>query len=75
MNCSEKTLLVNFGLPWTGMLSRSPRFESVCGKCCRLFRDEAVKDVKAWMAANLDEGVQPGFEMVWGRRTKREATT
>ena len=74
LNCDGETVLVNFGLPWTGLLSRSPRFEHVCPTCRRSFRDEAV-DVKAWMAVNLDENVQPGFEMVWGRRTTREATT
>lgn len=73
LNCSGQTVLVNFGLPWTGMLSRSPRLESVCPTCRRVFRDEAV-DVKAWMAANLDADVQHGFEMVWDRRTMREAT-
>ena len=26
LNCDRPTLLVNFGLPWTGMLSRTPRF-------------------------------------------------
>lgn len=67
LNCDGETVLVNFGLPWTGMLSRSPRFEHVCGTCRRLFRDETV-DVKGWMAANLDGDVQPGFEMVWGKR-------
>ena len=67
LNCDGETVLVNFGLPWTGMLSRTPRFEHVCGKCLRVFRDETV-DVKAWMAANLDGNVQPGFEMVWGKR-------
>lgn len=67
LNCDGETILVNFGLPWTGMLSRTPRFEHVCGKCLRVFRDEMV-DVKAWMAANLDGDVQPGFEMVWGKR-------
>lgn len=69
-NCDTPTLLVNFGLPWTGMLSRTPRFEHVCGKCLRVFRDETV-DVKAWMAANLDDEVMPGFEMVWRRRVER----
>lgn len=69
LNCDTPTLLVNFGLPWTGMLSRTPRFESVCGTCLRVFRDESV-DVKAWMAASLDGDVQPGFEMVWGKRVE-----
>lgn len=69
LNCDTPTLLVNFGLPWTGMLSRTPRFEHVCGKCLRVFRDETV-DVKAWMAASLDGDVQPGFEMVWEKRVE-----
>jgi hypothetical protein len=33
-----------------------------------LFRDETV-DVKAWMAANLEADVMPGFEMMLGKRT------
>ena len=70
LNCDGGTVLVNFWLPWTGMLSRTPRFENVCGKCLRVFRDETV-DVKAWMAVNLDENVQPGYEMVWGKRVRR----
>lgn len=70
LNCSGQTVLVNFGLPWTGMLSRTPRFEHVCGKCLRVFRDETV-DVKAWMAANLDAEVLPGYEMVWDLRVRR----
>ncbi len=74
LNCDGGTVLVNFGVPWSGMLSRTARFEHVCGKCLRVFRDETV-DVKEWMAVNLDADVQPGFEMVWGRRTTREATT
>jgi hypothetical protein len=36
-----------------------------------LFRDETV-DVKAWIAVNLDEGVGPDAEMVWGKRVKFE---
>jgi hypothetical protein len=70
-NCDGETVLVNFGLPWSGMLSRTPRFEHVCPTCLRVFRDETVKDVKAWMATHLDRDVQPGFEMVWGRRVRR----
>lgn len=70
LNCDGKTVLVNFGLPWTGMLSRTPRFEHVCGKCLRVFKDESV-DVKAWMAAKLDGDVMPGYELVWDRRVKR----
>lgn len=70
LNCDGETVLVNFGLPWTGMLSRTPRFESVCGTCLRVFRDETV-DVKAWMAVNLESDVQPRFEIVWGKRVER----
>lgn len=69
-NCEGKAFLVNFGVPWTGMLSRTPRFEHVCGKCLRVFRDETV-DVRAWMMANLDRDVQPGCEMVWGKKVER----
>jgi len=67
LNCDTPTTLVNFGLPWTGMLSRTPRFEHVCGKCLRVFRDETV-DVKEWMAVNLDAERWPEYEMVWGKR-------
>jgi len=74
LNCSGQTVLVNFGLPWTGMLSRSPRFESVCGQCLRVFRDETV-DVARWMAASLDADVQPGYEMVWGKRVAVRSKT
>lgn len=70
LNCDGETLLVNFGLPWSGMLRRTPRFEHVCGKCLRVFRDETV-DVKAWMAANLDADLMPRYEMVWGKRVER----
>lgn len=70
LNCDGGTVLVNFGLPWTGMLSRTPRFENVCGKCLRVFRDETV-DVKEWMAVNLDAERWPEYEMVWGRRVRR----
>ena len=63
-------LMVNFGLRPVGMFNRSPNFVSVCSKCRRLFRDEAIKDVQSWLALNLDEAVRPDAEMVWGRRVK-----
>ena len=65
------TILVNFGLPWTGMFNRSPKFIHVCGTCRRSFKDESVKDVAGWMERNLDAELQPGFEMVWDRRVAR----
>lgn len=66
-NCSGPTLLVNFGLRQVGMFNRSGFVEHVCGKCLRVFRDESV-GVKAWMVANLDADVLPGFELVWGKK-------
>ena len=70
-NCDGPTILVNFGEPWTGMFRRSPRFIYVCRACHRSFRDESVKDVGAWIAANLDFQVRPGFVMNWNRRVRR----
>jgi hypothetical protein len=72
LNCDQPTILTNFGYPWTGLLNRSARFVHVCGACRRAFRDESVKDVPGWMAANLDAEARPDAEMVWGRRVKRE---
>lgn len=74
LNCDEPTLLVNFGHRQVGMFNRSPNFVSVCGACHRSFMDDSIKDVRAWIVANLDVEVRPDFEMVWGRRTMREAT-
>ena len=45
-NCSEPTLLVNFGFRQVGMFNRFSCFDYLCGTCHRLFRDETV-DVKA----------------------------
>ena len=70
-NCSVETFLVNFGLRQVGIFNRCGFVEHVCGACRRSFKDETV-DVKAWMVANLDEEVWPGFEMVWGKRVKLE---
>ncbi len=69
-NCSGPTLLVNFGLRQVGQCNRVGFVESVCGMCRRSFRDESV-DVKAWMAANLEEEVRPSDELIWGRRVAR----
>ncbi|MCY3005077.1 MAG: hypothetical protein NTV29_03755 [Planctomycetota bacterium] len=66
-NCSGETFLMNFGLRQVGVFNRCEFVEHFCGACRRTFRDEMV-DVKAWMAANLDVNVLPGFEMVWGKR-------
>ncbi len=73
LNCDSPTILVNFGLPWSGMFNRTPKFVHVCGSCRRSFKDDSVKDVAEWMAANLDEAVWPDFDMVWDRRVQREA--
>ena len=68
LNCDQPTILTNFGYPWTGLFNRTPRFLHVCGACQRSFRDEGVKDVAGWIAANLDEEARPDAEMVWGKR-------
>ena len=70
LNCDKPMLLVNFGLRPTGQFNRSPNFVSVCGACRRSFPDETVKDVRAWIVANLDAEVRPGFEMIWGKRVE-----
>ena len=72
LNCDQPTLLVNFGYPWTGMLNRTPKFVFVCPTCRRSFKDESVKDVPGWMAANLDAEARPDAEMVWNRRVKQK---
>ena len=69
LNCSGETLLVNFGLRQVGLFNRAGFIDSVCGTCHRPFRD-SVEDVGDWIVANLDEGVRPGHEMVWGKRVK-----
>ena len=46
------------------------KFVHVCGACQKSFRDESVKDVPGWMAANLDAEVRADGEMVWERRVK-----
>lgn len=68
LNCDQPTILMNFGAPWNGLFNRTPRFLHVCGPCQRSFRDESVKDVNGWMAANLDAEARPDAEMVWDRR-------
>jgi hypothetical protein len=70
-NCSGETILTNFGLRQVGVFNRCGFVDSVCRTCRRSFRDETV-DVKAWMVANLDAEVWPGFEMVWGKRVELE---
>lgn len=70
LNCEGETLLVSFGLRQVGTFNRSSFFDSVCGTCRRSLRDESEKDVRVWMQARLDDDVQPGFEMVWGRKVK-----
>ena len=71
-NCDEPTILTNFGNPSVSLFSHSPRFIYVCGSCQRSFSDEAVKDVRDWMAMNLDVEVLPNYDMVWDRRVKME---
>ena len=71
-NCDGPTILTNFGLRQVGQFNRAGFVEHVCGKCHRSFRDETV-NAKAWIVANLDAEVWPGFEMVWGKRLKLEA--
>jgi len=72
LNCDQPTILTNFGVPWNGMLNRSAKFIHVCGACRRSFRDDSVKDVPAWVEANLEAEFRPDSEMVWDRRVKRE---
>jgi hypothetical protein len=67
-NCDRSTVLTNFGYPFVGMLVRSPRFAHVCAGCHRSFLDHSVNNVRAWLMANLDAEVRPGFEMIWDRR-------
>ena len=71
LNCDQPTILTNFGYSWTGLLNRSASFIHVCGACRRSFRDETVKNVRAWIVANLDPEVRPDAEMVWNRRVAR----
>ena len=72
-NCSGETFLVNFGLRPVGVFNRSPNIVRVCVPCRRTFVDDSIKDVRAWIVANIDAEVWPGFEMVWGKREKLEA--
>lgn len=71
-NCSGETFRTNFGWRQVGMFNRLGFVEHVCGECHRSFRDETV-DVKAWIAANLDEGVRPSHELIWGKPLKLDA--
>jgi hypothetical protein len=34
--------------------------------------DDSIKDVRAWIVANMDAEVWPTHEMVWGKRVKWE---
>ena len=72
-NCSGPTFLTNFGLRQVGMFNRSPNFVRVCVPCRRSFVDDSIKDVRAWIVANIDAEVWPTHEMVWGKRLKLEA--
>lgn len=69
-NCDQPTLLVNFGFPWSGMFNRRPLFVHACGRCRRMFEDGSVRDVPRWMVANLDAGVWPAYDMVWGNTVR-----
>ena len=70
LNCDKSTILTNFGLRPVGLCNRAANFVSVCGACRRSFLDETLKDVRAWIVANLDAEVRPGSEMIWDRRVK-----
>jgi hypothetical protein len=70
LNCDQPTVLTNFGNPWVGMFSRSPKFVHICGGCRRSFKDESVKDVDGWLTMNLDAKVRPDFVMIWDRRVE-----
>lgn len=74
LNCDQPTILTNFGVPWTGMFNRSPRFLHIGGICCRSFIDDSVADVAGWMAANLDAETRPDCQMVWGQLVQRDET-
>jgi hypothetical protein len=69
-NCDQTTLLVNFGVPWSGMFNRSPLFIYTCGKCWRLFEDHSLGDVEKWIVKNLEAEVWPDYNMVWDRTTE-----
>ena len=72
LNCDKPTILTNFGLRPVGLCNRAANFVSVCGACQRSFLDETVKDVGAWIVANLDAELRPDSEMIWDRRVKWE---
>ena len=71
-NCDGETLLVNFGLRQVGVFNRSPNIVRVCVPCRRTFVDDSIKDVRAWIVANIDAEAWPTHEMVWGKRLKWE---
>jgi hypothetical protein len=73
LNCSGETIRTNFGLRQVGMFNRSPNFVRVCVPCRRSFVNDSIKNVRAWIVANIDAEVWPTHEMVWGKRLKLEA--
>jgi len=73
LNCSGETFWMIFGLRPVGQFNRSPNFVSVCRACLRSYRNESVKDVRAWIVDNLDAEVRPDAEMVWRKRLKLES--
>ena len=73
LNCSEETVFTNFGLRQFGMFNRCGLVVHVCGMCRNWFRDDSIKDVRAWIRANTDAEVWPTYEIVWGKRLKLEA--
>ncbi|HBJ38768.1 MAG TPA: hypothetical protein DDZ51_29260 [Planctomycetaceae bacterium] len=75
LNCDQPNILVNFGLPQVSFFRHAPRFISVCPKCQRSFVDDSITDVTGWMATNLDQGVRPGFRVVFGNRVERLASS
>lgn len=72
LNCSGPMFLTNFGLQQVGMFNRSPNIVRVCVPCRRTFVDDSIKDVRAWIVANIDAEVWPTYEMVWGKRVMLE---
>lgn len=70
LNCSDATILVNFGYRQVGVFNRSPNFVSVCPHCRRSFVDDSITDVAGWMATNLKTDFCPVGELVWGKRVE-----
>ena len=65
---SQNSWLVADPVAWSLENAHHPILE----RCFRSFRDDTVKDVRAWIVANLDADVKPGFEMSWTKRATWE---